>query len=107
MWSWGKDTYHTGYDIFTLFFSKSFDAYIFRYPEGSYIPKHKDPSCGRRIYRLNFVIKKAKNGGEFKCQKMIFSLFSRIHFFRADTSYHYVTKIEEGSRILLSFGFKL
>jgi hypothetical protein len=27
--------------------------------------------------------------------------------FRADTSYHYVTPIEKGRRILLSFGFKL
>ena len=106
LWKWGDDTYHTGYRIFTLAFSKMFDCYIFHYKEGSYIPKHKDPSCGRKIYRLNFELVKAKEGGQFVCNNMIFSLFGRIHFFRADTSYHYVTPITKGKRILLSFGFK-
>lgn len=107
LWQWGDDTYHTGYRIFTLIFTKFFDCYIFNYKNGSYIPKHKDPSGGRRVYRLNIELFKATTGGQFVCNKMIFSLFNRIYLFRADTSYHYVTKIQKGKRIMLSFGFKL
>lgn len=107
MWEWGNDTYHTGYRIFTVFFSKWFDCYIFKYKEGSYIPKHKDPSGGKRIYRLNIELVKAEKGGVFVCHKMIWQFRDRIYFFRADDSYHYVTKIESGSRWLLSFGFKV
>ena len=107
LWKWGKDTYHTGYTIFTICFFKCFDCYIFHYGLGSYIPKHKDPSSGRRIYRLNIELIKAEEGGQFICNNMIFSLWNRIFFFRADNSYHYVTPITKGKRILLSFGIKL
>lgn len=106
LWSWGEDTYHTGYRIFTLFFSKQFDCYLFHYKEGSYIPKHKDPRGGRKIYRFNLELIKAKKGGKFVCNNMLFSLGRRLFLFRADTSYHYVTPIEEGSRWVLSVGFK-
>ena len=87
-------------------FTKVFDCYVFHYKEGSYIPRHKDPSGGRKIYRLNIEIVKPKAGGQFVCNKMIWSWASRIYLFRADTSFHYVTPIEQGSRWLLSFGFK-
>jgi hypothetical protein len=80
---------------------------VFHYKQGSYIPKHKDPSGGRRIYRLNIELKKADLGGDFICNKMIWSWRDRIYLFRADTSYHYVTPIEKGSRWLLSFGIKI
>ena len=106
LWRWGEDTYRTGYKIFTIFFSKCFDTYIFHYREGTYIPKHKDPSSGRKIYRLNIELVKAVSGGQFICNKMIWQWKDRIYLFRADTSYHYVTPIEKGSRWLLSFGFK-
>ena len=92
--------------MFTLLYFKYFDCYLFHYKQGSYIPKHKDPSGGRRIYRLNIELIKAKSGGEFVCNKMIWSC-GRVHLFRADTSYHYVTPIESGSRWLFSLGFKL
>lgn len=107
LWKWGNDSYHTGYRIFTLCFSKLFDCYIFHYKLGSYIPKHKDPSAGRKIYRLNIELVKAAKGGQFVCNKMIWSLWNRIYLFRADDSYHYVTLIEQGSRWVFSIGVKL
>ena len=107
LWKWGEDTYRTGYTIFTILFTKWFDCYLFRYRTESYIPKHKDPSAGRRIYRLNIELRKAKSGGVFHCNKMIWSFKDRIYLFRADTSYHYVTPITEGERWVLSFGFKI
>lgn len=106
MFRWGYDKFDTGYKLFTLAFCRRFDCYLFRYPTGSRIPKHKDPSFGLRHYRLNIELVRAKRGGQFICPNMIFS-FWRIHFFRADDSYHWVTPIEEGTRWLLSFGFRV
>ena len=109
LWRWGYDKFDTGYRIFTLAYSRwlGFDCYLFHYPTGSFIPKHKDPAKFGPHYRFNIELVKAKKGGEFLCKEMIFSLRNRIHFFRADDSYHQVTKIEEGSRWVLSFGFTL
>jgi hypothetical protein len=106
LFRWGKDVNDTGYKIFTLAYSKllGFDCYLFYYPTGSYIPKHKDPKHNGAMYRFNIEIKSAKIGGQFICNNMIWSWKNRFFFFRADTSYHYVTKIESGSRIVLSFG---
>lgn len=106
LFRWGEDTYGTGYRIFTLAFSRTlgFDCYLFHYKEKSYIPKHKDPANGGRLYRLNIEIWKADKGGKFVCKKMIWQWKNRIYFFRADDSYHYVTPIEKGSRWVLSFG---
>lgn len=56
------------------------------------------------MYRFNIELIKAKKGGQFICPKMIWSAFDRFYFFRADNSYHKVTKIEEGTRWVLSFG---
>ncbi len=107
MWRWGDDVYHTGYRLFTLVYTKAFDCYLFHYRTGSYIPKHKDPSGGKAVYRLNIELVKARRGGVFVCNKMLWKWRERIYFFRADDSYHYVTPIEEGDRWLLSFGFKV
>lgn len=109
MWRWGEDVYGTGYRLFTLFFSKrlGIDCYLFHYKEGSYIPKHKDPSAGGRMYRLNIELVKAKKGGQFVCKKMIWQWRDRIYFFRADDSYHYVTPIEEGTRWVFSIGKRI
>lgn len=106
LWRWGYDKFDTGYKIFTLAYSKrfGFDCYLFYYPQGSFIPKHKDPAKYGPHYRLNFELVKAKNGGKFICDRTVFSLFGRIHCFRADAFYHQVTPIEEGCRWVLSFG---
>lgn len=107
LWHWGVDSYNTGYKIFTLIYSMrlGIDCYLFYFPTGSYIPKHKDPNKFGKQYRFNIIIKKAKKGGEFLCKKNIFSINNRIYFFRADKEYHKVTKVIEGSRFVLSFGF--
>lgn len=106
LFRWGNDVHDTGYRIFTLAFSKrfGFDCYLFYYKEGSYIPKHKDPSNGQAMYRFNIELWKAYVGGKFVCPKMLWQWRERFYFFRADTSYHHVTPIEKGCRIVLSFG---
>lgn len=108
MLRWGDDKFsHLGYKIFTIFFNKRFDCYLFHYKEGSYIPRHKDPSFGKRHYRLNIVLKKPKEGGQWLCKKTIFNFKERVIVFRADDSYHQITKITKGDRWLLSFGIRV
>lgn len=80
------------------------DCYIFYYPTNSYIPKHKDPAKFGKQYRFNIELVKAKNGGEFICKNIIYSLFNRVYLFRADKEYHRVTTIVEGCRIVFSLG---
>ena len=108
LWKWGNDIHNTGYRIFTLFYSRKLrsDLYLFHYPQGSWIPKHKDPAKYGPHFRLNLEIVRPKKGGVFKCQNVVFSCFNgRLFLFRADANYHSVSKIEEGSRWVLSFGF--
>lgn len=108
MFHWGNDKFsHLGYKIFTLAFCKRFDLYLFHYKEGSYIPKHKDPSFGMKHYRINVVLKKPDKGGQFICKNKLSLFNGRIICFRADTEYHKITKIEKGNRWLLSLGIRL
>ena len=105
LFRWGNDKFNTGYRIFTLFYSTKlkWDIYIFHYKEGSYIPKHKDPSKYGKHYRFNIELKKPDKGGKFICDNVVFKWW-RFCLFRADANYHKVTKIEKGSRWVLSFG---
>jgi hypothetical protein len=81
------------------------DCYLFYYPTGSFIPKHKDPHKYGNQYRFNIELIPATKGGKFICKNVIINWFNRIYLFRADAEYHRVTKIEEGIRVVLSFGF--
>lgn len=58
-------------------------------------------------YRLNVVLKKPDKGGEFICNNKLSLFNGRVVLFRADTEYHKITKIEKGSRWLLSLGIRL
>jgi hypothetical protein len=107
LWKWGNDKFDTGYKIFTIAYSMKyhFDCYLFYYPTGSFIPKHKDPDKYGKQYRFNIELVSADDGGKFICKNNIISWFNKIYLFRADRDYHWVTKIEKGQRIVLSFGF--
>jgi hypothetical protein len=81
-----------------------FDSYLIRYPEGSEIPPHTDPVLKGRHYRLNLILKSSRSGGEFICATPLFAT-NRIKFFRPDACEHSVTRVEGGSRYVLSFGW--
>lgn len=109
MLKWIKGRQGTGYMkmlIITSSWPLKFDAYLLKFPEGTEIPPHKDPVNNFKHFRLNIIIKKAKQGGEFVCKKPIFSS-SRIKLFRPDKSEHSVKKVKEGTRLLLSIGWAL
>ncbi len=107
LFKWDKGRQKTGYDKMLLAVSKRFflfDCYLIRYPEGSGIPPHTDPSTLGRHYRLNIILKSPKSGGEFLCKDPIFET-KRIKLFRPDQSEHSVTTVVGGSRYVLSIGW--
>jgi hypothetical protein len=107
LWQWQRGRQKTGYDKLLLIGSSlliKFDCYLLRFPEGSSIPPHTDPVSNVRHYRLNIVIKQAKIGGDFICDTPIFAT-NRIKLFRPDVSIHSVTRVEKGSRYLISIGW--
>lgn len=81
-----------------------FDTCLLKFPKGSKISPHKDPVESGKHYRLNIILKKAIEGGEFNCKDPIFET-KRIKLFRPDRSEHQVSKIIRGNRYLLSIGW--
>ena len=53
---------------------------------------------------MNIVLKHAKGGGVFACQKAIIN-WPRIKLFRPDLSEHSVSAVEMGTRLVLSIGW--
>jgi hypothetical protein len=86
-----------------LFQSRRLSIYLVRYRAGHAIVPHVDMVSEGRLYKLNFVLVKPAEGGEFSCEKNILNLFGRIILFRPDLHRHSVSRIERGCRWLLSF----
>lgn len=84
-----------------------FDVLLLKFPTGSYIDPHTDPIPGKRHFRLNIFLKKAQKGGEFvlNCGAQALAGGSRWELFRPDIMPHYVTKIDQGTRYVLSIGW--
>jgi hypothetical protein len=104
---WQHGRQQPGYDkmlILQSYWPLPFDVYILRFPQGSEVRPHTDPVWSGRHYRLNIVVKRAKLGGEFVCATPIYES-PRIKFFRPDACEHSVTRVERGSRYVLSIGW--
>lgn len=112
MFNWIKGRQNTGYEKLKLFQFLVFDCYILRYKVGDYIPEHTDPVPGYRHYRLNFVLKKAEEGGISWFHHPVniprnAIVGKNMTFFRSDIVPHGVTEIKKGERIVLTFGICL
>ncbi|MFK7964645.1 MAG: 2OG-Fe(II) oxygenase [Burkholderiaceae bacterium] len=83
-----------------------FDCYLLRFREGAEIATHTDPVDGRRHYRVNVILSEADEGGVFVCANPIHES-RRIKFFRPDRQAHSVTRVEAGTRYVLSIGWVL
>ena len=106
---WQRGRQGSGYDkmlLLTAPWPLPFDSYLIRYPEGSSVPPHTDPVQQGRHYRLNVILKSPKSGGEFVCADPIYSS-KRVKLFRPDACEHSVTRVEGGSRYVLSVGWVL
>ncbi|MFN2288739.1 MAG: 2OG-Fe(II) oxygenase [Chromatocurvus sp.] len=88
-----------------LFHSRRLSIYLVRYSPGHSIASHVDMVSEGRLYKLNWVLKKPRSGGEFSCDSTIFNLSGRLILFRPDLYPHQVSRIEAGNRWLLSFAF--
>jgi hypothetical protein len=95
----------TGYQKRPLLQLWFLDAYLLRFPEGSHVPEHTDQVLGCRHWRLNLVLRRALRGGEFVCGRAW--RLGRLALFRPDTEPHSVTRIDEGTRYVLSLGCAL
>ncbi|MHA7817982.1 MAG: 2OG-Fe(II) oxygenase [Pseudohaliea sp.] len=85
-----------------LFQSRCLSIYLVHYAEGHRVMPHVDMVAEGRLYKLNCVLVKPRRGGEFSCERSIFDLLGRLVLFRPDRYQHEVTRIEDGSRWLLS-----
>lgn len=103
---WEHGRQDGGYDKLLIAQSQwlKFDLYLLRFPVGSEIKKHTDPVKQGRHFRLNVIIKPARQGGQFVVKDAIVN-WRRMKFFRPDISEHSVSRIEKGSRYVISFGF--
>jgi len=107
LFRWEKGRQNTGYDKMLVgggYWPNSFDLYLLRFEEGQEIPPHIDKVDGGAHYRLNIVLKTAKEGGEFLCKDPIYET-KRIKYFRSDISEHAVSKVKKGTRYVFSIGW--
>ena len=107
LFRWERGRQNTGYDKMLLCGATwpiRFDTYLLKFPTGSEVPPHTDKVQSAKHYRLNIVLKNAKQGGEFICATPIFET-KRIKLFRPDDCEHQVLKVEKGNRYLLSIGW--
>lgn len=82
------------------------DCYLIRYREGDFAAVHTDPSPkGMRHFRLNILLQRAQDGGNFTLWGASTWRKGRIRLFRPDLHQHAVTKIIKGQRLVLSIGW--
>ena len=115
-WKWMEGRQGSGYWKFKIFESKLLkcDFYLLKYPTGSYIDWHVDPSVyGYRHWRMNIIIWESQ-GGRFETMKgglhphldginLIQTRF--VNIFNPDIVEHRVTEVIKGTRYALSFGW--
>ena len=109
MFRWVAGRQGSGYFKMKLFESwlLKCDCYLLKYPKGSFINWHQDPTPVQyEHHRLNITLKKAY-GGLFKVDgEHRGSLkYGRIVHFRPDITPHRVTEVLEGTRYVLSIGW--
>ena len=109
-WEEGRQSKNSTNKYFKMkiFISNLFkcDCYLIKYPKGSYILEHKDPSPleGYGHKRINIILKDCIKGGYFILdgQKQKKSI---LYKFRPDTQLHAVSEIEEGELLNLFTSF--
>ncbi len=83
-----------------------FDIYLLKFETGADIQPHRDRVESGRHFRLNLVLRHAREGGVFSCQKTIHNSRS-LKIFRPDLYEHAVSMVTSGTRYVLSVGWVL
>jgi hypothetical protein len=110
MFKWISGRQNTGYKKLKIFQFLNMDCYILKYNTGDYIPVHTDPVPGRKHYRLNITLKKAREGGHLYIQDVDNGRWragGKICFFRSDVCPHEVSPILSGNRVVLTLGIAI
>ncbi len=106
-WRWEQGRQGTGYEKLLLLTARcpvAFDVYILRYRCGAFAPPHVDVAVGGRHYRLNVLLWAAAAGGDFVCDGAT-RRGARLVLFRPDRDSHSVSRVERGTRYVLSIGW--
>jgi len=109
--NWLEGRQGTGYYKLKIFESKllKMDIYLLKFPKGSKIDRHIDPVPeGYEHHRFNAILKRPKEGGECIIAREPFNFRpqrNRFIKFRPDIMQHYVSRISEGTRYVLSIGW--
>ncbi len=103
---WQAGRQGTGYEKLKLLAAWRVDLWLLRFPPGSCIPAHRDEVPRGRHLRLNLVLIPARRGGEFSCPAPLIDR-PRVKLFRSDLHTHAVSRVEEGTRWVLSCGLLL
>ncbi len=77
------------------------------YPTQHRVMNPIDPVQQGRYYRFNAVLIKPESGAMFRCSKCLINLFNQVYLFRPDKHEHSVSKINPGTRVLLSFALNI
>lgn len=94
----------SGYFKMCLISILFFDCYLLKFPKDSYIEEHIDPvEPNKKHHRVNVVIWKCSDGGEFIKNDQ--PMKSRIQYFNPSDDPHSVSKVNNGTRWVLSFGW--
>ena len=107
LFRWQRGRQETGYYKMLLCGAKwpvKFDMYLLKFPTGCVVLPHVDTVKEGKHYRLNLILRKAREGGNFNCTSAIFET-ERIKLFRPDIEEHSVSNIMEGNRCVLSIGW--
>lgn len=99
-----------GYEKFKVVCTRRFDIHLLRMKKGTEIHPHTDP-CDYAMHRVNIILRPAKRGGVFdgEAPHHVYSkgrvrtlFWGRLIYFRPDIVKHWVSKVEEGTRLVLS-----
>ena len=103
---WLKGRQSSGYYKLPIFggsWPVNFDVWFLKFPPGAKILPHSDKVPTGKHYRLNIIVKNAKEGGEYFGEFLWRS--RRIILFRPDKMVHGVTKVTSGTRYVFSVGW--
>jgi len=106
LWRWDKGRQGTGYEKFTLLFSKTLecDAYILKIPKGVGIPQHVDYVPHAKHYRVNITLRGHLRMETSKSHYKVWRIGDWLSFFRPDVISHSAPAVNTDTYIF-SFGW--
>jgi hypothetical protein len=77
--------------------------HVAKYDKGDVLAEHVDTVALGRLWRIQFTLRQAQEGGELLCEHFVVNR-PRFKIFEPGKYKHEVTEVKEGQRIVLNFG---